>query len=146
MIVTYINCAFVVFEKNEFIHLFVQCIDLKACVYLIGTEVMNIYRLIFSAWLIQTKFQKHWTNHRHQSTSGDTVAEWLRCWLLSRLWLNRNRPRFESRSGHYSAIRLDRLSQGLPGLHPSKQGRTLGTRPSWTSRLGLGVWVLRVRV
>ena len=64
---------------------------------------------------------------------GDTVAEWLRCWLLSVSELNR--PRFESRSGHYSAIRLDRLSQGLPGLHPSKQGRTLGTRLSWTSRL-----------
>ena len=38
-----------------------------------------------------------------------------------------NRPRFESCSGHYSAIRLDRLSQGLPGLHPLKQGRTLGS-------------------
>ena len=50
--------------------------------------------------------------------------------------------RFESRYDHPLTIRLDRLSHCLPGRHPSKQGRTLGTRLSWTLSLDLGVlWV-----
>ena len=35
-------------------------------------------------------------------------------------------PDFKSYARHNLAIRLDRLSQDLPGLHSSKQGRTPG--------------------
>ena len=47
---------------------------------------------------------------------------------------------------HHLALKLNRLSQGLPRLHPSKQCRTLGTGLSWTIRLDLSVWVLWVPV
>ena len=54
-----------------------------------------------------------------------TVAELLAYWLLS--VSEQNKPYPSSNPEHHLALRLDRLSELLPGLHPSKLEKKLTT-------------------
>ena len=93
--------------------------------------------------LWSTAYRAHPSIHPSVWHGGRVVKVLASVWV----WTEQSiRPRLEFPSGHYPAIRLNRFSHGLPGFHPSIQGPTLGTRLNWTSRLGLGVWVLRMRV
>ena len=62
------------------------------------------YNYIITLYLLRLSVEvfRICSNDNSHDRKCDTVAEWLRCWLLSVSELNR--PRFEYRSGHYSAI------------------------------------------